>query len=211
MALLAASAAIVRAVVRTESQLSADVLVDVERLKAGAGLDPDFEFDLHREATFITGATVLDAALKRPETAGLEIVKGPRENAVAWLGRRVQVCFPAPNIVRITITGRRTAEAVLLINAVAAAYVDEMVSETERLRAERIALLERGQRDVIRRLSEKRDAIGRLEKLLAACSSEGTETTAGGEKSVDEWQRELKNLTIAVAQGEEMEDRKSVV
>jgi hypothetical protein len=204
VALLATTAAIVRAVVPTEPHLFAEVLVDADRLKACAGLEPDFEFDLQREAAFITGATLLDAALKRPETAGLEIVQRHRENAAAWLGRRVQVDFPTAKIVRITFTGERTAEAALLVNAIAAAYVDEMVNETERLRGERIALLERGRRDVIRRLSEKRDAIGRLEKLLAARDPQDIEETADAENSTGEWQRELTNLKIAVGQGEEM-------
>jgi hypothetical protein len=207
VALLAATAAIVSAVVPAESHLSAEVLVDADRLKAYAGLEPDFEFDLKREAAFITGATVLDAALKRPETAGLEIVKRHREDAAGWLGRRVHVDFPTAKIVRITLASERTAEAALLVNAVAAAYVDEMVNEIERLRAERVTLLERGQRDVVRRLSEKRDAIGRLEKLLAVHDPEGTEPTAGGENPIDEWQRELTNLRIAVTQGEEMDLR----
>jgi hypothetical protein len=210
LALLAAIAGAWRAVAPAKARLSAEVLVDSDRLKACSGLEPDFEFDLRREAVFITSPTVLDLALKRPETAGLEIVRRHRDGAVAWLGRHVQVDFPTAKIVRITFIGERTDEAARIVNAIAAAYVDEMLNETERLRAERIALLERGRRDVICRLAEKQDAIGRLETLLAARGPQGDEEAADGENPIDEWRRELKNLRVAVAQGQEMELRLTV-
>jgi hypothetical protein len=207
VALLAATTALVRAVVPAEDRLFAEVVVDSDRLRASSGLEPDFEFDLRREATFITGPAVLEAALRRPETAGLAIVTRHPEDAAAWLARRIRVDFPGSNIVRITFIGQRTEEVACLVNAVAAAYVDEMLAESERLRAERIALLVRGQRDVVQRLSEKREAICRLETLLAARGPQGVAETAGGAGLNETWQRELSHLKIAVSQGQEMESR----
>jgi hypothetical protein len=207
VALLATTAALVRAVVPADDRLFAEVVVDADLLRASSGLEPDFDFDLRREAAFITGSAVLEAALRRPETAGLEIVRRHPENAVAWLARRVRVDFPGANIVRITFIGKRTEEGACLVNAVAAAYVDEMLAESERLRAERIALLVRGQRDVAQRLSEKREAISRLETLLAARGPQGVAETAGGAGLNDTWQRELSHLKIAVTQGQDMELR----
>jgi hypothetical protein len=207
VALLAATAALVRAVAPAEDPLFAEVVVDADRLRACSGLEPDFEFDLRREAAFISGPIVLEAALRRPEIAGLEIVRCHPEETVAWLARHVRVDFPGANIVRIKFIGKRTEEAARLVNAVAAAYVDEMLSESERLRAERIALLERGQRDVVQRLSEKREAICRLEKLLAARGPQVAREAAGGESLNDAWQRELSQLRIAITQGQEMELR----
>src|SRR5262249_23280521 len=132
------------------------------------------------------------------------------EETVSWLARHVRVDFPGANIVRITFIGKRTEDAARLVNAVAAAYVEEMLSESERLRAERIALLERGQRDVRQRLSGKREATGRPETVLAARGPQVATEAAGGESLTNAWQRELNQLRIAVTQGQEMERRLTV-
>jgi hypothetical protein len=207
IALLAGTAGIVSALVPARPPLSADVFVNVDLLKALSGLEPDFQFELTREAGFITGPTVLDAALNRPEIAPLEIARSHRGEESVWLARRVRVEFPAPGIVRIALDGERTVEAARLLNSIARAYVDEMINETERLRAERIELVERGQRDVKHRLAEKRDAIGRLEALLAACTPADPEKTIAGQDPIEMWTRELATLRRAVAEGEEMDVR----
>jgi hypothetical protein len=160
--LLAGGFGIVSALARSVPHLSADVFVDANRLKAASGLEPDVPFDLQGESAFIAGPTVLGAALKRPEVAQLEIAR--RESAEG-LARRVNVEFRAPGILRISLSRERTDEAVRLVNAIANAYIDEMLDESDRLRAERIRLLERGQRDARRRIAEKRDAIARLSKV----------------------------------------------
>jgi hypothetical protein len=198
--LLLAAAGTYCALIPPDRPLCADIYVDAEKLKCLAGLESDFPFELQREAGFITSPTVLDAALKSPEIARLEIAKRHPADPAGWLSRNIRVEFPAPKIVRIIFFGERTDEAARLVNAVAAAYVDEMEDETARLRGERIKLLERGQRDVSHRLAEKRDAIRRLEALLAACDSPGDDPGAA-------WTRELDVLRKAVEQGEEMEVR----
>ncbi len=207
LALLAGTVGIVCALAPPRHPLTADVAVNVELLKTLSGLDPDFRFDLTREAGFITGPIVLDAALKRPEIARLEIARNHRGEDSVWLARRVHVEFPATGIVRIALDGERTDEAVRLLNAIARAYVDEMINEIERLRAERSNLVERGVRDVRHRLAEKRDAIGRLETLLAGGAPGDARKTPAGQDPVKTWTRELETLRKAVADGEEIEIR----
>src|SRR5260370_33497781 len=81
-ALLIAVVAMIRLKAYAETPLFADIHIDVDLLRAGAGLDPDFEFDFAREAAFITGPTIVGTALKRPAIAELEIVKERRAEAV---------------------------------------------------------------------------------------------------------------------------------
>jgi hypothetical protein len=188
--------------------LAADIYIDSQMLKAIAGLEPQFDFDLDREAGFITGPLILDAALRRPEIAELEFAKRLGSNAAGWLAARIRVESPSPKILRISYTGRRSYDAAHLVNAIARAYVDEMNDEALRLRAERLDRLQRALRDVENRLEEKRDAISRLEKILAS-----------GERStglIEETPRveqlsalcvELDILRQAVEQGQEMKAR----
>src|SRR5437879_5236392 len=83
-ALLTAVVATIRLKAHAETPLFADIHIDVDLLRAGAGLDPDFEFDFAGEAAFITGPTVMGAALKHPTIARLETVKGRGAEAVDW-------------------------------------------------------------------------------------------------------------------------------
>jgi len=205
VALLTAIAGAVRALSRADRRVFAEVSVDPQGLKEFAGLDPDFVFDVEREAGFITSPAILETALKRPEIANLELVKQLRNSAAARLGRRIRVEIPEPGVLRIYYLGERSFEAVRFINAIAATYIDEMLDETFRLRTERIELLERGGRDATSRVAEKRAAIGRLEALLAIA---GKSTSSEEETNPNEsWTQELDALRIAVEQGEEMQVR----
>src|SRR5437899_5437518 len=99
--LLTGVAATIRLKAYVETPLFADIHIDVDLLRAGAGLDSDFEFDFAREAGFITGPTIVGAALKRPAIAELETVKTRGVEAVDWASRQIHVEFPAPNLLRI--------------------------------------------------------------------------------------------------------------
>jgi hypothetical protein len=203
-ALLTAVVAVVRLMAYAEPPLFADIYIDVDLLKAGAGLDPDFEFDSAREAEFITGPTVVGAALKRPPIAEFETVRAWGADAVDWASRQIRVEFPAPTLLRIRHIGQRSHEAARLVNAIASVYVDEMIEEMSRARAERIDLLQRARRDTTKRLAEKREAIRRLEELL---SSAHELPSAGANPHPDErsaWDQELETLRLAVEEGEDM-------
>jgi hypothetical protein len=203
-ALLTAVVGVIGVKAHAETRLFADIHIDLDLLRAGAGLDPDFEFDFAREAAFITGPTIVGVALKRPGIAELETVRGRGVEAVDWVSRQIDVEFPAPNLVRIRHRGERSREAARLVNAIASAYVDEMIEETRRARAERIELLQRALRDSTRRLAEKREAIRRLEELL---SSAHDLPSAGANPHPDQaavWAQELETLLLAVDEGDEM-------
>jgi hypothetical protein len=207
LALLTGVAGIFRLWAHAEASLFADVHIDVGLLKSGAGLDPDFEFDFAREAAFITGPTIVGASLKHPAIARLETVKWQGADAGDWLSRQIRVEFPASDILRIRYLGAPSHEAARLVNAIAAAYVDEITDEVIRLRAERTELLERGRRDATKRLAEKREAIRRLEELLASADEVPGAGASPHPDQMAAWARELKTLRIAVNEGDEMVER----
>ena len=206
-ALLTAVVAMICLKAYAETPIFADIHIDVELLKAGAGLDPDFEFDFAREAAFISGPTVVGAALKRPAIAELEIVKGRGAEAVDWAARRIRVEFPAPNLLRVCHVGERSHEAARLVNAIASVYIDEMVEETSRARAERIELLQRARRDTTKRLAEKREAIRRLDELLSSAHELPRSGASPHPAQLSAWDQELETLRFAVEEGDAMASR----
>ena len=184
----------------------AEVYVDAPLLKLLAGSPPDFEDDLQTHAEFVTRPAVLGAVLKRPEIAKIAIVKLHEPNGLHWLARQVQVEARSPTTLRIFYVGEPLREAAILIDGIAAAYIDEILEVTARLRAERIDELERAQRDVEHRLEEKREAISRLVKLLSTANTPSTSASAvpSDQDPLTIWAGELEILKKAVVEGEEI-------
>jgi hypothetical protein len=186
----------------------AEVHVDAPLLKLLAGSPPEFEDDLQTHAELITRSVVLNAALIRPEITNLRIVNLQESNATRWLARHVRVESRGPKTLRIIYTGEPSLQAPILINGLAAAYIDEVLDVTSRLRAERIDELERAHRDVEHRLGEKREAISRLVRLLSSAEkSPPSDLMPLDQNPVGIWSRELETLKKAVAEGEEIDAR----
>lgn len=208
LALTAISIEIAHSRLPKQPLVFADVHVDAPLLKLIAGSPPDFEDDLQTHADIITRSAVLNAALQRPEIADLSIIKRHESKGIRWLARHVRVESQGPKTLRIFYSGEASLEAAILINGIAAAYIDEILDVTSRLRAERIDELERAHRDVEHRLGEKRDAISRLAKLLSSAEKSPPQGTEPSDRHpVDIWFRELENLKKAVAEGEEIDAR----
>lgn len=186
----------------------AEVHVDAPLLKLLAGSPPGFEDDLQTHAELITRSTLLKAVLKRPEVADLDIVKLHEANGIHWLARHVRVESCGPKTLRILYAGQPSIEAPILINGIAATYIDEILELTSRLRAERIDELERAQRDIDHRLAEKREAISRLVKLLSSAEKSASPGEGRADRQmVGIWTAELDNLKKAVVEGEEIDER----
>jgi hypothetical protein len=203
-ALLTAAIGIIRLRAHAETPLFADIHIDVELLRTSACLDSDFALDFTREAEYITGPTILGAALKQPAVARLELVKGHGVQAPDRLSRQIRVEVPATDILRIRYAGKPSPDAARLVNTIAAVYVEEMVEETRRARADRIALLERAVRDTTRRLTEKREAIRRLEELLSPEHDVPGAFAGCPPERVALWTRELETQRVAVIEGDKM-------
>jgi len=185
----------------------AEVHVDAPLLKLMAGSPAEFEDDLQTHAELITKTAMLTAALKRSAIADLALVKRQEPNGVRWLARHVRVESRSPKTLRILYLGEPSIDAPVLINGIAATYIDEMLELTSRLRAERIDELERSQRDIEHRLGEKQDAISRLVKLLASGEKASGEKWSTNGQMIGIWTRELEELKKAVIEGEEIDER----
>jgi len=185
--------------VPAKSAVFAELYVDAPLLKVLAGSPRDFEDDLQTHAELITRQSVLKSALRRPEVADLAVVKLQAPNGVHWLARQVQVEIRGPRTLRIVYIGKPSHEAAIVINGLAAAYIDEILVVTSRLRAERVDELERAHRDVDRRLAEIRKAIARLDRLLSP------DAQPSDRDPVTLWKDELEILKDAVLEGEEID------
>ena len=76
-------------------------------------------------AVVIKSRPILLAALKRPDVAGLNIVRD-REDPVAWLEENLKVAFLGDSdILRVSLDGTEPKEQAVLVNAVNDAYLEE--------------------------------------------------------------------------------------
>ncbi len=70
---------------------------------------------------------VLNAALRDPEMTRLKV--GSHEpDPVAWLASKIQVTFPNPEILEIRTSGENPEVVATIVNAVAGAYIKEVVN-----------------------------------------------------------------------------------
>lgn len=78
--------------------------------------------------------TVLETALKMPHVAVLKVAKQP--NAADWLEKQLKVKIQdGTDLVEVSMSGEKTAEITILVNAVVDTYLKEVVG-TDRLRRE---------------------------------------------------------------------------
>jgi capsular exopolysaccharide synthesis family protein len=122
----------------------------------------DFGKFQQMQAALIRGRPVLNAALRQPKAAQLETVRKMTQNTtdpLEALENAVRVDFPAPEILRITVEGDEPEELKILANAVAEAYLQEVVHKQRQARKTRLdnleALMKEAQ-DKVKRLQDRR-------------------------------------------------------
>ena len=96
------------------------------------------EFDAYRktQVQLIKSLFVLTAALRRPEISKLEAVRN-KDDQVGWLQERIQVATPMDSeVVQIRMRGADPHDVQQIVNAVAHAYLSEVVNKD---RGERLA------------------------------------------------------------------------
>lgn len=119
----------------------------------------------------VTSPFVLNAALRKPEIAKLSMVS-EQEYPVHWLEENVDVSSPATEFLRISLSGERPRELAALVNAVADAYLEEVVNAEENRRAGRLRQLERINSDEEEKLQTKLIAKQRLAESLHTADSQ---------------------------------------
>ena len=110
----------------------------------------------------LTSGYVLTHALGQPQTQKLASVRNVRD-PVAWLQRRLFVSFPGnAELMVVSLRSREPQEAVTLVNAVADAFLDEVVKPEVAQRQERLKLADRACADIHAELIAKRQELRKL-------------------------------------------------
>lgn len=105
---------------------------------------------LQTQAYLIKDRFVLNAALRSPEVAELNIIK-QQKDPVQWLESQISVSFPSQEFIQISISGDNSGEIAKLVMAVTQAYMDGVVN---RERNERNAAMEK-LKGVLQRYEER--------------------------------------------------------
>ncbi|HEY2250828.1 MAG TPA: hypothetical protein VGH74_07190, partial [Planctomycetaceae bacterium] len=132
---------------------------------------------------------VLGAALRDPEVANLSIVRA-KEDPVPWLQESLVITTPAMEFLQIALAGENPQELALLVNAIAAAYLEEVVNDEQNKRRERQKTLEKIHRDLDEKIRSREQ---RLKKLAESLSTGDTKTLSMKEQFAVEYHARLRN------------------
>jgi RNA polymerase sigma factor (sigma-70 family) len=95
------------------------------------------------QAALLKSRPVVQAALKRPEVAGLAVLKG-QADPVAWLEKNLRTAFlDGSGVLRVSVAEGRPAERAALLNAVVRSYLDEVVEAERQAKVRRVEQLEK--------------------------------------------------------------------
>jgi hypothetical protein len=133
-------------------------------LLPGGEAVPPGEAESYRKALpgLVACDFVTNAALRDPKVAALEVVRG-RPDAAAWLAGRLAADYGEnSSVLRISVTGVPPKEAALLANAVAGAFLNEVVQKDLQTQLRRRGKLEDAQAELARALDARKQALNQL-------------------------------------------------
>lgn len=134
----------------------------------GEAADPSQFVSFQRtQATLLKSRLVLNAALKQPKAAELKLVRD-QADPVEWLETQLEVEFTSPEIMRVRLSGEDPEELKVLLNAVADAYLNEVVFKEHNRRLARIEQLKNIAQTYQAKLADKKRALKELAKLAGA-------------------------------------------
>jgi capsular exopolysaccharide synthesis family protein len=124
------------------------------------------------QATLISSNFVLNAALRKPGIAQLHSL-GSTEDQVAWLRKHLEISFPGrAEIMQIAISGENPQELEKLVNAVTAAYMDEVVTVDRENLVRRKQTLQRSYDENKRKVERQSYLYNELANQLQTADSE---------------------------------------
>ena len=128
-----------------------------------------FEIYKNTQQQYLKSRFVLNAALRnKPEIASASIFRGAPDE-VDWLGRNLSVEYPGNSeLMNVSLQGENAEEASALVNAVVNAYMTEVVSKEQGLRAERLSQLDRLYADTENEWRSKRSQMKVLAERLGS-------------------------------------------
>jgi RNA polymerase sigma factor (sigma-70 family) len=111
---------------------------------------------------------VLNAALRRPEAAGLEALKG-KADALGWLEKSVRAAdIDNTGVLRVSVAEGSRPDRAALTNAVVRAYLEEVVNLEQRQKVQRIKALEDVQSQYEHQVRRKRQMLRELSQTVGA-------------------------------------------
>lgn len=167
--------------------------------------DPFHTFQ-RKQAALVKSRPLLAAALRNPKAAALPVVRQQLE-PVEWLEGHLQADYSvAPEILRISLAGDKPQELITLVDAVAEAYLQEVVNKEHKRRLERLDQLKELYNTYDDGLRRKRQALRDLAesagsgdaKTLALKHRFAIEQLALAEKELMDLQSQLRKLQVEV-------------
>jgi succinoglycan biosynthesis transport protein ExoP len=139
---------------------------------AGAGRD-NAEYEAYRktQVQLIKSPLVLMAALRRPGVNSLPTFQG-EEDKVGWLTRNVQVSAPMESeVIQVRLRGENPQEITAIVNAVANAYLTDVVNKEKAERLSRRDSLEKKYKENMAEIRNRLDTYHNLAKTLGTTDS----------------------------------------
>jgi capsular exopolysaccharide synthesis family protein len=126
----------------------------------------EFTNYVRTQTTLVKSRPVLQAALRQPKIAELSEVRA-QADPVAWLDKALQVdTLQGPEVMRVTLSGERPEEVAALLNAIADAYLKDVVQKEQVDRQEQKEQLNKSLHDYEAALRTKRDTLHELQDRL---------------------------------------------
>jgi hypothetical protein len=157
------------------------------------------------QAQLVKSTFVLAAALRMPGVARL--VEAHASDGVAWLGRKLQIDFPNDaELMRIGMSGSDPEELMSIVDAVVAAYMEEIVRAEDNRQLDRIRKLKAVSELYEQNLCQERRAYRDLaesahtknEFVLAVKQQVAQERLAAARKELISLKSQLRTLRIEV-------------
>jgi RNA polymerase sigma factor (sigma-70 family) len=146
------------------------------------------------QVVLIGSRLVLRAALRRPEVAGLAILK-TNEDPVGWLEKNLRaVLIENTGVVRISVAEGSAAERAALANAVADAYMQEVIGTEQEHKQKRLTELDKLRNEHEEVLRDKRQRLVKLGQVLGASRSLEQEF---GREDLAEFRKEWHRVRLA--------------
>jgi hypothetical protein len=160
--------------------------------------DSEFAVYQRTQMAMIKSRLVLKAALQMHGTTSVEVIR-QQTDPVAWLEKSLKVTqLEGTDLVRISLSGRNSADLAILVNAVASAY--ERESEIAE-RSSRVVRLQ-GVQNAFTRHNERLQARRRAHRDLMAALADGSNAFAGQrflqlKQDMADFSRELTRVRLA--------------
>jgi myosin heavy subunit len=138
--------------------------------------EQDFEILKKTQLALLKSTVVLSAAARKPGVASLAVLQ--KRDPVEWLNDNLQVEFPLNSeILAITITGpeKHATDLAKLVDAVAGAYYDEVISKEQQQRLAARDLLAKHLSSFESELQDKQEVLSDIvEEIGASTANEAT-------------------------------------